>query len=216
MSDDWRMTIEVAGEHGGLGLLEAMRETRAENEARRRLGDRVAVSADGPRLFLYADTEAAAREAARLVGEVLERHDLQAVGSHVARWHPVEERWEDAGEPLPATEDERRAEHEEAEARDAERTEDQGFAEWEVRAELPSHAETVAFAERLEGERLPVVRRWTYLLIGAATEDDAHALAERVRAEAPQGTRVEAELSGAAVWRATDPYPFAVFGGLGG
>jgi len=37
-----------------------------------------------------------------------------------------------------------------------------GFAEREVRVELPSRRKTVEFAERLEAEGVPVVRRWTF------------------------------------------------------
>jgi hypothetical protein len=85
-----------------------------------------------------------------------------------------------------------------------------------VRAELPSHRATVEFADRLESEGIQVHRRWKFLLVGASTEDEATALAERITAEAPEGTRVEAEISGGAVWQVGEPYPFALFGGLGG
>jgi hypothetical protein len=193
-----------------------MREFALERDARKRLGDRVAVSADGPRVFLYTDTEAAVREAQQVVTPLLAQHGLTDSAISVARWHPEEERWEDAGKPLPSTPKEHAAEHAAEEADEAQRSAEQGFAEWEVRAELPSHSETVAFADRLEGEGIPVLRRWTFLLVGAPNEDAARALAERIRSEAPAGTRVEAEVSGAVVWKVADPYPFAIFGGLGG
>jgi hypothetical protein len=64
--------------------------------------------------------------------------------------------------------------------------------------------------------RHSVLRRWTFLLVGTPTKARSHALADRIRSDGPEGSRVEAEVSGAAVWKVADPYPFAVFGGLGG
>jgi hypothetical protein len=216
VADDWRVTIELDTAGDGVSFAEAMRELALERDARRRLGERVAVSVDGSRVLLYADTESAALEAQRAVEPLLSRHRLDESRATLARWHPQEEAWEDAARPLPSTPEERAAEHAEAAARDARATDEQGFAEWEVRAELPGHRETVEFAQRLRDEGLPVLRRWTYLLVGAPSEDAARELARRIRAEAPEGTRVEAEVSGAAIWKVADPFPFAVFGGLGG
>jgi hypothetical protein len=59
------------------------------------------------------------------------------------------------------------------------------------------------------------VRRYTFLLIGAENEDEAHRLAERLEAEVPEGSRVEVEAGGRMVWEVTPQNPFAVFGGLG-
>jgi hypothetical protein len=74
----------------------------------------------------------------------------------------------------------------------------------------------VELAERLEAEGIsPLVRRWKYLLIGTATDDDARALAERIRAEVPEGADVKAEPSAAVGWEATGNNPFSVFGGFG-
>lgn len=217
VSDDWRVTIRLEDPEGdGLDLVESMREAAVEDAARERLGDRVVVSAEGPRIFLYADTEERSREAEQVVRDLLGEHRLAADEVSVTRWHPLEEQWEDAAIPLPATDKERRLEELRRDAAQEADTAAQGYAEWEVRSELPSHRETVDFAERLEAEGLPVVRRWKYLLVGAASEDDARALAERLRAEAPPGTRVETEASGRAVWEVSNPNPFAIFGGLGG
>lgn len=214
MTDDWRVTIELAEDQEGLTFLDSVRELVVEREARERLGDRVVVSADGPRIFLYADSRERAEEALRIVVPLVRGRGLLAK-TRIERWHPDEERWEDSAIPLPETPEEREAEHERREEREEAEALASGEAEWEVRVELPSHRETVDFAERLEAEGLPVVRRWKYLLIGAASEDDANALADRVRKEAPPGSRVEAEGSGALVWRASDAGAFAVFGGLG-
>ena len=70
--------------------------------------------------------------------------------------------------------------------------------------------------ERLESDGLPVVRRWKFLLVGAANEDDARALADRIRAEAPGDVTIAVEPGGEMVWEVAPRNPFAVFGGLGG
>src|SRR4051794_16351764 len=216
MADDYRLTVELDASQDGFSFAESMRERALERDARKRLGERVAVSAEGPKVFLYTDTEDAARAAQTVVDGLLGEHDLTDTNIGLDRWHPEEERWEPVDVPLPGTPEERAIEHAREEADEARLTEQQGFAEWEVRAELPSHRETVEFAEKLEAEGIPVHRRWTFILVGASTEDDAKALAQRIEAEAPAGTKVEAEVSGAAVWKTTDPSPFAIFGGLGG
>ena len=67
--------------------------------------------------------------------------------------------------------------------------------------ELESHEETVELADRLESEGLHVLRRWRFLLLGARTEEEAQALAARIRAEAPPGTKVTPEGNEALVRR---------------
>jgi hypothetical protein len=49
--------------------------------------------------------------------------------------------------------------------------------------------------------------------VGAATEDDAKALAERIRAEAPPGTEVRWQGAAADAWAVVQPFP--ELGGLG-
>jgi hypothetical protein len=61
-----------------------------------------------------------------------------------------------------------------------------------------------------------VVRRHTFLLVGAANEDDAKSLAERLRGEVPAGAVVAVEPGGGMVWEVTPQNPFVLFGGLGG
>ena len=81
---------------------------------------------------------------------------------------------------------------------------------------LPSREATDELADRLEAEGIPVTRRATFLLVGAVNQDEAKALAERLRAEAPAGAEVEVEPGGGMVWEVSPKNPFAVFGGLGG
>jgi hypothetical protein len=74
----------------------------------------------------------------------------------------------------------------------------------------------VCFSEQLREEGLPAVHRWRYLPVGATDEDNAKALAERIRDAAPAGSRVAAEGTWAAAYAERPPNPFAVLGGLGG
>ena len=83
-----------------------------------------------------------------------------------------------------------------------------------MRVDLPSHRDAVEFAERLEAEGItPITRRWKYILIGTATDDDAQALAERLGGEAPAGASVTAEPSATIGWELTGGNPFSLFGG---
>jgi hypothetical protein len=214
MRDDFRVTIDFDDEGDGADLVEWLRAVELAAEERARLGDRVIVSRDGPRVFLYADSEERAREAQRTATARVAAQG-RAAASSLSRWHPVEQVWKDAAIPLPQSDSELEAERARFAEREAAHSLATGYAEWEVRVELPSHTETVALAERLESQEIPVVRRHTFLLVGAVNEDEAWALAERLRAEAPPGARIEVEPGGGMVWEVAPQNPFVVFGGLG-
>jgi len=215
MSDDWRVTVDLEDERPVADFVERVQAVEVEGEVLERLGERVVVSHSSDRLFFYADTEEAAREVERLVGPLLSEHGLVDATVEVTRWHPVEEDWRDASVPLPEDPEGIAAERARYEARERQEARERGWTDFEVRAELPGHRETVAFARRLESEGIPVVRRWTYLLAGAATFEEAEALAGRLREEAPPGTRVIAEGSGALAWETGDGGGLAFLGGLG-
>ena len=100
MGDDWRVKVDLDDEAHGYPLTERLRALDLDDEVRERLGGDVIVSRDGPRLFLYAGTEEAAREAERVVRDVLAAEDLTADIS-VERWHPAEQAWRDPSVPLP-------------------------------------------------------------------------------------------------------------------
>jgi hypothetical protein len=214
MADDWRETIDFDDEGDGMQFAEWLAAVELEAEERDRLGERVVVSRDGPRVFLYADSEDQARAVFQTAQARIESEGQAAV-SALERWHPVEQAWKDVSVPLPETAEELRAEHERLQEREAAESTEKGRAEWEVRIELPSHEETVALAERLDSEGIPVVRRYTFLLAGAANEDDARALGERLEREAPAGARIEVEPGGGLVWEVAPRNPFVIFGGLG-
>jgi hypothetical protein len=215
MADDWRVTIDFDDEGDGTQLAEWLAAVDLEGEERSSLGERVIVSRDGPRVYLYTASEAPAREVLRTVSARIEHEGQSAVAS-LERWHPVEQVWKDGSLPLPNSPEELAAEHERMQAREAAESAQTGAAQWEVRVELHSHENTVMLAERLESEGIPVTRRHTFLLAGAANEDDARELAERVRSEAPEGAKVEVEPGGGMVWEVAPSNPFTFFGGLGG
>jgi hypothetical protein len=211
VAENWRLTAKLDA-HGLSQLLRWLREHEVEEEARKRLGGAVAVSADGETLFAYADSRDAIHAAADVIRSLLAERGLEA-DLAVHRWHELEQRWEDEDVPLPRTEAERHDEHERLEAAEAAEGRERGRTLWEVRLELPSHDDARELARRLEDEGLSVIARWTYLLVGADNEDDARELAERLRAEAPNAT-VQVEPSGEMAAQVTPANPFAIFGGL--
>jgi hypothetical protein len=183
VADEWRVEIDLDDERHGYRLGERLRALKLDDEARARLGDRVIVTRDGARMFLYAGTEGQAREAERVARDLVAAEGLSAEIA-LRRWHPDEEAWKDASVPLPQTEEEREAEQGRRES--AGRWEQ----DWEVRVDLPSHRATIELARRLSDEGIEVRRHWRYLLVGAPTEERAAELGERIRAEAPPGTEI--------------------------
>ena len=107
--DEWRVEVELDADEHGHSLGERLRALNLDNEAEKRLGGSVIVTRDGPHLFLYAWHEESAQEAERVIRELMEEDGLSGEVS-LMRWHPVEEAWKPASEPLPETEDEVEAE----------------------------------------------------------------------------------------------------------
>ena len=215
MAEDWRVTVTPADASGVAPLLQVLRDHRADHELEVPAGERVAVSAADDRVIIYADTRWSAESAETLVGELAAENGLD-VGFQLDRWHPEEERWEDARAALPSTATEHEAEHERREADEAEDSEETGIADWDVRVEFRTHHEAVEFADREEENGRPVVRRWKFVLIGVNDEDDANALAARLAKELPPGAVVHAEPGSGVAWEFTPSNRFAVFGGLAG
>jgi hypothetical protein len=207
MHDEFRVKVEVDEPRALLDALKAA----AQGDAQGAL-PRAAVTHEGEHVFLYTDSLEAAQRAQAVVREAMSQRGLSGAVA-VNRWHPLEERWEDASEPLPVSDAERAAEHARLEALETAESEEAGVADWEVRITLPTHHDARAFAERLRGEGIPVNQRWRHLLVGANDEDDAAALAERLRAEAPAGSEIISEGSGLPYWQMLHPY--AYLGGLG-
>ena len=213
MAEDWRVHARLGEQDHAVALTERLEAMELERESLERLGGRIVVSRDGQDVFLYADTEPAAREAEGVVRSLLEERGHPGEVD-LRRWHPDAEDWEPAEEPLPQTDEERDAERAELMAREAAETREQGYSEWEVRIHLPSRHEAAELQDRLEAEGLPCTRRWRYLLVGAESEDAANALAERLRGDVPPDSEVTVEGTFRAAGRGV-PNPFAFLGGLG-
>jgi hypothetical protein len=193
--DEWRLEVELEDEDGGFGLLDRLRSHDLDHEARKRLGGRAMVTRDGARLFVYASTEDAAREAERVVRELAAKDELVA-RTALTRWHPVEEAWKDAALPLPRTDAQVAEELEQKEEAEWQEAADEGSFDWLVKVALPARAAAAELEKALRVEGLPAHRRWRYLTIDALTEEQANELADRVRADAPPEAEVWVEATG--------------------
>jgi hypothetical protein len=217
MAEDWRVKVEFEEEEHRGRLAGFLREHELERNLAQRLRGRVFVSQDGPLVFLYAETRDQAEAAMDVVRSFLVEHAGEAKADvELARWHEVEERWEDPSQPLPGTPEQVAAEREKLTEEERADSEDDQWDEWEVQVVLPDHQATRALAEKLEAEGLTPLRRWRFLVIPVPSEDDGNALAERVRAAAPPDAKVAVEASyGEVVANAPAFSAFSLFGGLG-
>ncbi len=205
MAEDWRVTGTLGTKEEAAQLLPPLHRHEAD------LPGRVAASSDERDVFVYADTRAVADAAQR------ELAALAPDGAwRVSGWHHEEERWEDEDVALPSTPEEHAREHARLEAEDTQESQESGVAEWEVRVEFPSHHEARAFAEQEQAEGVSIARRWKYVLIGTADQDDANALADRLRLELPPDAVLHVEPGEGLAWELLPRNPFAVFGGLAG
>jgi len=192
--DDYRIRIQVDDEHAG-GLLDRLGlglSGEAADLARDLEARRLAVSQDGDDVFVYAGTYDEAETARSVIQAELRDNEVAAVTGSVEHWLDEEDRWSD--EPPTDTWEEEALER--------------GYAPWEVRVRMASHGDARDLADRLEQEGYAVERRWQYLIVGAASKEDAEALAARVHGEVEPG--------GELVWETVPGNPFAVFGGMGG
>jgi hypothetical protein len=208
MSDEWRVEVHLEDEGHGLTLGDRLRSLDLDNEARKRLGERVVVTRDGPRMFLYTGSEETAREAERVARELAEADELDA-RTRITRWHPDEEEWVDPSAPMPETEAQRAAEHHKHEADEEREAAATGYNEWELRVDLDSLSETRELSSRLSQKGIGHHRRWRHLLIPAPTEESAAELADRVREVAPSEPEIHVEPAPGSI-----PHPaFVVIGG---
>jgi hypothetical protein len=188
-TDEWRVEVVLEENGHGQSLGERLHSLQLDDEARKRLGGSVIVSRDGERLFLYAWHEESAREAERVVRDLMNEDDLSGEVS-LMRWHPAADEWRPADQPLPEDEGEIDTEEEQHALAGKRAGRESGEWAWEVVIDLPDVRSTRQFAHRLEEEGLPVKRRWKYLLVGSDTEDGAVELGKRLEGETPEGARV--------------------------
>ena len=191
--DDWRLRIELGSEgaHGLLGLL-GLVDTDADELAHGLRDHRLPVTRDEDTVFVYAASQAQLEQALPAIEGKLAQLDLEPELVRVEHWLDDEDRWDD--EPPAQSVEQETAAH--------------GYAPWEVRIPCRSHAEAKELALRLEADGYGVVRRWSYVIAGTATREEADRLALSLHGEVEPG--------GELVWETTPGNPFAVFGGLGG
>jgi hypothetical protein len=176
--DEWRVEIDLDDEAHGFGIGERLRAHSLDDEARKRLGGRVVVTRDGPRVFLYTGTEAQAREAERIARELVAAEDLTA-DIDVTRWDAEAEEWVfPIGESADAGDDEPLAEED---------------YPWLLTIELESRGDAADAEELLRGAAGPVHRRWHYVTVDVRTEDEANELANRFRHQLPKGAKMWVE-----------------------
>jgi hypothetical protein len=132
---------------------------------RSRISSDIEVSQAPGRVFLYAASTHAAVQAEQAVRNVLAEHGVKA-DVQCDRWNPIGKSW---------------TSHEKLMKAERRKSAATGRAAWQVRVGPSSHRELKALARRLEAEGYSVARRWRYLFTGANCEDDAHALADRIR-----------------------------------
>jgi hypothetical protein len=191
--DDWRLRIELGeeGAHGLLGRLHLV-DTDADDLAHELRDERLAVTRDEDTVFVYASSQSQLERAQPAIEAHLAQLDHRPTLVRIEHWLDEEDRWDD--EPRGETIEEETADH--------------GYAPWEVRIPCRSHAEAKELALRLEADGHAVVRRWSYVIVGTETQEEAEELARSLHGEAEPG--------GELVWEAIPTNPFAVFGGLGG
>jgi hypothetical protein len=98
--DEFRVEVDIhESVHGHVA--ERLRTLDLDDEVQRRLGDRVVVTRDGERMFVYTQSADAANEAERVVRQVLTDEGIEGQ-TRRRQWNPDERFWQDADEPLAA------------------------------------------------------------------------------------------------------------------
>ena len=169
----WRVEVDLDDEQHGYSLGERLRSHDLDDEARERLGGGVIVTRAGPRLYVYAKSPAAAREAERVLRELVEADRLTA-DIRVTVWDEERDAWLDA-ERGDVVEDPRAGEE---------------GPEYFVLVE----SDDQALLEQLSGrmrEGRPVELRRGMLLVGSFDDEEVEELGERLRGEVGDRGRVQ-------------------------
>jgi hypothetical protein len=97
--DEFRVEVDLHESlHGKIS--DRLRSLDLDDEVQERLGDRVIVTRDGERIYVYAQTADAAEEAERVVRQALDEERLQHAEVRRRRWNQAQLFWQDADEPL--------------------------------------------------------------------------------------------------------------------
>ncbi len=96
--DEFRVEVDIhESVHGHVA--ERLRTLDLDDEVQERLGDRVIVTRDGEKLFVYTQSPEAAKEAEAAVRSVLADEGLEG-DVRRRHWNPDERFWQDADEAL--------------------------------------------------------------------------------------------------------------------
>src|SRR5215213_7843586 len=131
MNDEWRLQIDVQDDAHATKIGEHLGARELEHELSDAFEDRVIVSRDGTRLFVYAGSRTQVEAAGKLIGEIAAGEGW-TIETRLRRWHPQAEDWENADEPLPQSEESAEEERESVIASERGRSERTGEPEWEV------------------------------------------------------------------------------------
>ena len=199
--DDWRVEIDPEESGFAARLRERVESRELSDDAKQRLAGGAVVSNDGDRIFIYTGSRDAARTAEQVVADIAREHGI-TVKTEVTHWHEAAEDWESLAVADAQTPEEVQAEHARLMRRETQEAAEQGYSDWEVRVQYPSHTQAHELSERLDAEGVPHIRRWKYVLIGATDEEAAEAWCERLRKEAGPSAEVETEGTFVSVARA--------------
>src|SRR4051794_36268337 len=111
MADEWRGEVELTDEGDGPPGGGRLRPPGPDDEGKERPWGRVVVTREGSKMFLYAGSEEAAREAEKVIADLVAEDGLDA-HTEVTRWDPGDHEWEEISQQA--------ADHEAAERDDDE------------------------------------------------------------------------------------------------
>ena len=215
VAEDFRVTVRLRADSHTEPLLKALHAHEVEDDARERFGDRIAVSGSGDQAFLYADSESAARHAQTSVSNCSQRRAGKASSSSIAGTTPKR-----SGRTRACRCRQRPRRNRPSTRSSSNRKPPSpgrpGLPSGSCASRLASHHDAHALAETLAAEGITnIIRRWKFLIVGTADEDDADTLAERLKGELPPGGTIHIEPGSGLAWEFAPKNPFAVFGGLG-
>jgi hypothetical protein len=206
VAGDWRVTVTFSDAAQTKEAVQAALEPGEDSDTPYRLGWGIAVSHSGPRMFLYAENELAARQAEQVVRDTLASLQLVATGFALDRWNRVEQEWQDAS--VTPSDYEQGPAEEVTEGLPGDRLAAEGPAAgwlgspermsrqpvagaggWEVRASLPSRRQATELARRLRAAGWPVSQRWRSLVVTVG-ESEVSVLVQALTEEGPVNVSV--------------------------
>ena len=183
MSDDWRLRVDLHEGGHARSLTGRFEAGELEHDLESEFHDRVVVSRDGAEVFLYAGSREQAEAAGKLINSLAAGRAGSSTPSSGAGTRP-RRRGRRSRSLAP---DDDAAEHARLIAAERDQLRRTGTPEFEVRVEGLSRADAERVVARLPDEGRPSVHGSTYVLAAATDEDDAAALADRLRSESPDG-----------------------------